>query len=98
MYANSAAALDCIEPAAERERRLARDPVFFNRMLVEAGRAHAADPPASRMPDFIAFFGAREGAGAVSTRLLLARSPVRRSTAVPRWPGSSASPNRRWPT
>lgn len=71
MYANSAAALDCIEPAAGRAQRLAHDPAFFNRMLVEAGRAHAADPPAGRMPEFIAFFGAREGAGTISTRLLL---------------------------
>jgi len=94
MYANSAAALDCIEPAAERERRLARDPVFFNRMLVEAGRAHAVDPPASRMPDFIAFFGAREGAGAVSTRLLLGAltgSPVDSRAALARQFGLSKS-------
>lgn len=72
MYSNSAAALDALAPQMRRLERLRSDPHFFTRLLVHAGEAHASDPPATRMPDFIAFFGAREGAGSIATRLVLA--------------------------
>lgn len=68
----AAVALDRMAPALRREQRLASDADFLNRLLVDAGRDHAEGPPAERMPEFIGYFGGREGAGAVVARLTLA--------------------------
>jgi hypothetical protein len=73
-FLHAAQALDRVDPSACREARLAGDAAFLNRLLVTAGRDHADGPPAGRMPEFIAFFGGREGANAVVARLLLAES------------------------
>jgi DNA-binding MarR family transcriptional regulator len=66
-------ALDILEPQMQRERLLREDPGFADRFLVAGGRAHlGATPPAERMPEFIAFLGARDGAGAAVVSVLLA--------------------------
>jgi hypothetical protein len=58
--------LDVLQPEAGRAWMLRHDPHFVRRFLVSGGRDHAAaQPPADRMPDFIGFFGSREGAAAV---------------------------------
>lgn len=63
-YATST--LDILEPEMRRARLLQDDPGFVDRFLVSSGRAHeTAKPLVERMPEFMAFFGAREGAGAV---------------------------------
>jgi hypothetical protein len=49
------------------------DPGFAERFLVSGGRSHITEQPvADRMPDFIAFYGARAGAGAVTLAVMLA--------------------------
>jgi hypothetical protein len=59
------AALDSLEPEMQRTRMLREDPGFADRFLVSGGREHlTGTPPADRMPEFMAFFGARDGAGA----------------------------------
>jgi hypothetical protein len=63
-YATST--LDILEPELRRARLLQDDAGFVDRFLVSSGRAHeTAKPLVERMPEFIAFFGARDGAGAV---------------------------------
>ena len=58
--------LDILEPEVRRAEMLTNDPAFVDRFLVSSGRDHAtATPLVERMPEFVAFFGAREGAGAV---------------------------------
>ena len=65
--------LDALQPQLQRARLLRDDPAFIDRFLVAGGRDHiAAEPPADRMPEFIAFFGHREGAGAVILAVMLA--------------------------
>jgi DNA-binding PadR family transcriptional regulator len=60
------ASLDALDPDLNRTALLASDPGFIKRFLVSGGRDHASNtPPADLMPDFIAFFGSREGAAAV---------------------------------
>jgi hypothetical protein len=67
----AAEALDVLEPQGRRLARLEGDPAFLNQLLVLGGRDHADGPPAERMPEFIAFFGGREGAGAITALLML---------------------------
>lgn len=58
--------LDALQPQARRAAMLKDDPGFVERFLVSGGRDHAAaTPPADHMPEFIGFFGSREGAAAV---------------------------------
>lgn len=58
--------LDLLEPEMCRARLLQDDPGFVDRFLVSSGRAHeTAKPLVERMPKFMAFFAARDGAGAV---------------------------------
>ncbi len=58
--------LDLLEPEVGRARLLQDDPAFVDRFLVSSGRAHeTAKPLVERMPDYVALFGARDGAGAV---------------------------------
>ena len=56
-----------------RGNLLRDDPTFVERFLVAGGRDHIDnEPPADRMPEFIGFFGAREGANAVILSVILA--------------------------
>jgi hypothetical protein len=72
-FGHTAATLDLIEPEARRRERLLTEPAFFLGFLVSAGQEHADEPPpADRMPEFIGFFGAMEGAGAVISAVSLA--------------------------
>jgi hypothetical protein len=65
--------LDLLEPAMCRARLLQDDPGFVDRFLVSSGRAHeTAKPLVKRMPEFIAFFASRDGAGAVLLPLMRA--------------------------
>lgn len=58
--------LDILEPEMRRAQMLRDDPGFVDRFLVSSGRAHeTAKPLVERMPEWMAFFGARDGAGAV---------------------------------
>lgn len=58
--------LDILEPEMRRAQMLQDDPDFIDRFLVSSGRSHeTAQPLVERMPEFTAFFGARDGAGAV---------------------------------
>lgn len=60
------ATLDLLEPEVRRVQMLHDDPGFIERFLVSSGRAHEiAKPLVERVPEFVAFFGARDGAGAV---------------------------------
>jgi DNA-binding MarR family transcriptional regulator len=66
-------ALDRLEPEMQRARMLGEDPTFADRFLVSGGRAHlAGTPPADLVPEFPAFFGARDGAGAALLAVMLA--------------------------
>jgi hypothetical protein len=66
-------ALDVLQPEMRRAQLLRDDPHFAERFLVAGGRSHIDDePPADRAPEFIAFFGAREGAAAVILAVMLA--------------------------
>ncbi|HEY8127409.1 MAG TPA: hypothetical protein VIF39_01655 [Hyphomicrobium sp.] len=66
-------ALDVLQPEMRRAQLLRNDPHFVERFLVAGGRDHiAGEPPADRMPEFISFFGAREGAAAVVLAVMLA--------------------------
>jgi hypothetical protein len=66
-------ALDLLEPDRQRTRMLSEDPGFAERFLVSGGREHlTGTPPADRMPEFMAFFGARDGAGAAVLSVMLA--------------------------
>jgi DNA-binding MarR family transcriptional regulator len=73
-------ALDTLQPDGRRGQMLRDDPRFVERFLVSGGRDHAgAEPPADRMPEFIGFFGSREGAAAVTLAVVLAhidRTPL----------------------
>lgn len=70
-FRHAAEALDEVDPQLRRAERLTSDRRFLDRLLVDAGSDHAAAPPAERLPEFIAFFGGREGAAAVVARLAL---------------------------
>jgi DNA-binding MarR family transcriptional regulator len=66
-------ALDILEPEMQRARMLREDPDFIGRFLASGGRDYlTSTPPADRMPDFIAFFGSREGAAAATLAVMLA--------------------------
>jgi hypothetical protein len=66
-------ALDILEPEMRRGQMLRDDHGFPDRFLVSSGRAQLnATPLVERMPEFVAFFGARDGAGAVLLAILLA--------------------------
>lgn len=66
-------ALDVLQPEGQRAQLLRSDPDFVARFLVSGGRDHtASEPPADRMPEFIAYFGSREGAAAVTLAVMLA--------------------------
>lgn len=68
------ASLDALAPRMKRGDLLKNDATFIARFLVSGGRDHAANtPPADLMPDFIAFFGSREGAAAVILAVMQAR-------------------------
>lgn len=74
-------ALDVLQPAMDRAKLLQLDPQFVHRFLVSGGRDHVAgEPVADRMPDFIGYFAAREGAAAVVVAIMLADID---GTAVP---------------
>lgn len=66
-------ALDVLQPEARRAQMLRNDQTFIERFLVSGGRDHVTtEPPADRMPEFIGFFGSREGAAAVVLAVMLA--------------------------
>ncbi len=66
-------ALDALQPELRRAQQLKDDQGFVDRFLVSGGRDHIEhEPPADHMPEFIAFFGGREGAGALIIALILA--------------------------
>jgi hypothetical protein len=65
--------LDILEPDLRRARLWNDDPGFVDRFLVSSGRAHeTAKPLVERMPEWVAFFGTREGAGAVVLAIMRA--------------------------
>jgi hypothetical protein len=65
--------LDILQPRMQRAMMLRDDRGFAERFLVSGGRSHLTDePPADKMPDFIAFYGGRDGAGAVVLAVMLA--------------------------
>lgn len=65
-------ALDVLQPGEGRARHLKDDTDFIRRFLVSGGREHiVSEPPADRMPEFIGFFGAREGAAAIVLSVML---------------------------
>ena len=66
-------ALEILEPDMQRTPMLREDPGFPDRFLVSGGRDHLANtPPADRMPEFMALYGARDGAGAAVLSVMLA--------------------------
>jgi hypothetical protein len=71
-FRHAAEALDVLAPEFGRLARLEDDPAFLDQLLVLGGRDHADGPPAERMPEFIGFFGGREGAAAITALLMLA--------------------------
>jgi hypothetical protein len=81
-------ALDILEPDMQRTRLLREDPGFSDRFLVSGGRDHLANtPPADRMPEFMALYGARDGAGAAVLAVMLADidgTPVPSRAAIAR--------------
>jgi hypothetical protein len=65
--------LDMLQPEADRTRLLRDDPGFAERFFISAGRSHATGVLlADRMPEFMAFFGERDGATAVMLTVMLA--------------------------
>ena len=65
--------LDILQPELNRTRIRRDDPNFAERFFISAGRSHATDQLlADRMPEFIAFFGERDGATAVMLTVMLA--------------------------
>jgi hypothetical protein len=69
----SARLLDLLEPAMERARMLQEDPNAVRRVLASSGRSQTlGEPPADRMPDFMAFYGAQEGAAPLVFTMILA--------------------------
>jgi hypothetical protein len=78
-YATST--LDILEPEMRRARLWKDDPGFVDRFLVSSGRAHeTAKPLVERMPEWVAFFGMRDGAIAVTLPIMQADID---GTAVP---------------
>jgi hypothetical protein len=70
-YATST--LDILEPEMHRARMWQDDPGFVDRFLVSSGRAHeTAKPLVERMPEWVAFFGMRDGAIAVTLPIMQA--------------------------
>jgi hypothetical protein len=66
-------ALDTLEPEMRRAQMLRDDPGFSDRFLMSSGRAHlTAILLVERLPEFVAFFGARDGAGATLLAIMLA--------------------------
>lgn len=73
--------LDILEPEMRRARLWKDDPGFVDRFLVSSGRAHVtAKPLVERMPEWVAFFGMRDGAIAVTLPIMQADID---GTAVP---------------
>jgi hypothetical protein len=67
------ATLDILHPEVNRTALLRDDPGLAERFFISAGRSHATDQLlADRMPEFMAFFGERDGATAVMLTLMLA--------------------------
>jgi hypothetical protein len=59
------ATLDILQPEVNRTRLLHDDPGFAERFFISAGRSHATNMLlADRMPEFMVFFGERDGATA----------------------------------
>lgn len=81
-------ALDILQPQMKRAQMLRDDPGFMERFLVQGGRNHLDDGPvAERMPEFVAFFGNREGAASVILVVIQAefdRTPVPSRAAIAR--------------
>jgi hypothetical protein len=88
-------ALDILEPDMQRRRMLREDPRFADRFLVSGGRDHLVNtPPADRMPEFMALYGARDGAGAAVLAVMLADidgTPVPSRAAIAKRFGLSKS-------
>ncbi|WP_439541356.1 hypothetical protein [Hyphomicrobium sp.] len=67
-------ALDALQPSARRAEAMRDDPTFADRFFVSGGRDHIdGTPPADHMPEFIGYFGSREGAAAVVLAVMLAQ-------------------------
>jgi hypothetical protein len=65
-------ALNILQPEIQRDQMLRDDPHFIQRLLVSAGREHVADkPPTDLMPEFMSFFGGREGAAPTVLTVML---------------------------
>src|SRR5260370_8420743 len=89
-------ALDSLEPEMQRTRMLWEDPGFPDRFLVSGGRDHLANPPpADRMPEFMALYGARDGAAPALLSVILAvidRRPAPNRRPIPSLPACSNTP------
>lgn len=71
--ANAVNALDILQPEMRRAQLLQDDPQFIRRLLASAGREHIKGlSPTERMPEFISFFGGREGAAPLVFTFVLA--------------------------
>ena len=67
------ATLDILQPEVNRTRLLRDDPGLTERFFVSSGRSHAAGMLLTdRMPEFMGFFGERDGATAVMLAVMLA--------------------------
>ncbi len=65
-------ALDLLQSGMHRSRLLQEDPTFVRRFLASAGLDHMTNPPpADLMPEFIEFFGSREGGSALVLSAML---------------------------
>lgn len=66
-------ALAVLEPDKPRAQWYRDDPDFVSRFFLAAGHDYMSDMPLTdRMPDFVSFFGGREGASAVIVSVMLA--------------------------
>lgn len=67
-------ALDALQPSGQRTEAMRTDPSFADRFFVSGGRDHVSGiPPADHMPEFISYFGSREGAAAVVLAVMIAK-------------------------
>ncbi|MDQ0323511.1 DNA-binding MarR family transcriptional regulator [Pararhizobium capsulatum DSM 1112] len=66
-------ALEVLEPDNPRAQWYREDPDFVSRFFLAAGHDYMSDMPLTdRLPDFVSFFGGREGASAVIVSVMLA--------------------------
>lgn len=66
-------ALDIAQPEIRRMQMLQDNPDLIRQVLASAGREHIRGAPlADRMPDFMSFFGGREGAAPIVYTIMLA--------------------------